>query len=138
MKTMSPNLLELRKYVENHDEDAFRSVVSSYIGLVYSTARRQLNGDAELAADATQIVFTDLAKLAHTLYGGTMLGGWLHRHTCFVAAKMRRAEMRRKAREKTASELRALDAEDASIWGEIAGVLDEAVNELGNEERATI
>src|SRR5882724_4931779 len=106
---MSPQLSELRKYVEDGDEDAFRTVVSHYIGLVYGTARRQLNGDAELAADATQVVFTDLAKQAHKLYGGTMLGGWLHRHTCFVAAKFRRAEARRKVREKTAVELGALD-----------------------------
>ena len=41
---MSPHLSELRKYIEDGDEDAFRTVVSHYIGLVYGTARRQLNG----------------------------------------------------------------------------------------------
>jgi len=135
---MSPHLSELRKYVEEGDEDAFRTVVSHYIGLVYGTARRQLNGDAAMAADATQVVFTDLAKQAHKLYGGTMLGGWLHRHTCFVAGKIRRTEARRKAREQAALELRAMEAEGDAGWKEIASVLDEAVNELDNQDRAII
>jgi RNA polymerase sigma factor (sigma-70 family) len=134
---MSPHLSELRKYIEEGDEEAFRKVVSDYIGLVYGTARRRLGGDAHLAADATQLVFTDLAKQAHKLYGGSMLGGWLHRHTCFVAGKLRRAEMRRKVREKTAAELRALETEGAGRL-EIINVLDEAVDELDSEERAAI
>ena len=138
MKTMSPNLLELRKYVENHDEDAFRSVVSSYIGLVYSTARRQLNGDAELAADATQIVFTDLAKLAHTLYGGTMLGGWLHRHTCHVAATILRSERRRQFRERQAVEMNALQDHSETNLAQVAPILDEAINHLGQDDRTAI
>jgi hypothetical protein len=66
-----------------------------------------------------------------------MLGGWLHRHTCFVAAKVSRAETRRKAREQTASELNTLAAASKD-WNEISGVVDEAVNELHEEDRAAI
>jgi RNA polymerase sigma factor (sigma-70 family) len=113
-------------------------LVSNYLGLVYGTARRRLNGDAALASDVAQIVFTDLARQAHKLHGGAMLGGWLHRHTCFVAAKVSRAELRRKAREQTASELNTLSATTSKDWNDIAGVVDETVNELQDDDRAAI
>ena len=49
-----------------------------------------MNGDTHLAEDVTQTVFADLAKLAPTLSSDVMLGGWLHRHACFVAGKILR------------------------------------------------
>ena len=38
----------------------------------------------------------DLARLARTLSHEVMPGGWLHRHTCFVAANTLRGERRRR------------------------------------------
>ena len=43
-----------------------------------------------------------------------MLGGWLHRHTCYVAATLLRGERRRRARERQAVEIRILQGKQAS------------------------
>jgi len=65
---------------------------------------RLVNGDTHLAEDVTQTVFADLARLTRSLSREVMLGGWLHRHTCFVAGKIMRSERRRQARERQAAE----------------------------------
>jgi len=87
--TDSRKLLE--DYVENGSETAFRELVSRYINLVYSTAVRLVDSDTHLAEDVVQTVFMDLARQARALSKDVMLGGWLHRHTCFVAAKAMRS-----------------------------------------------
>ena len=92
----------LADYVAHGSETAFRELVTRYTGLVYSTALRLVQGDTHRAQDVTQTVFVDLARLAHKLSAETMLGGWLYRHTCFVAAEALRTERRRQARERQA------------------------------------
>ena len=79
----APQLLSA--YAEHGDEAAFRELVSRYADLVYSVAFRQVGGNAALAEDIVQTVFTDLARKAPSLRTNT-LGGWLHRHTCFAAS----------------------------------------------------
>jgi DNA-directed RNA polymerase specialized sigma24 family protein len=78
----------LAEYVGKGPETAFRELVSRYVDLVYSTALRLVEGDAHRAQDVTQTVFIDLARQASKLSSDSMLGGWLHRDTCFVAAKV--------------------------------------------------
>lgn len=56
--------------------------------LVYSTALRLVGGDTHRAQDVAQTAFVDLARLAGTFSSQVRLGGWLHRHTCFVAANV--------------------------------------------------
>src|SRR6266480_4194920 len=92
----------LRDYAERQDELAFDELVKRHIDLVYSTALRQLSGDAQLAQDIAQVVFTDLARKAKTVPREVALGGWLYRHTCFTVAKALRAERRRQIREREA------------------------------------
>ena len=63
------------------------------------TAIRLVDGDNHLAEDVAQTVFIDLARKACGLCDGIMLGGWLHRRTCHVAATMLRSERRRRLQE---------------------------------------
>ncbi len=128
----------LADYAENGSEPAFRDLVEHYLGLVYSTALRVLGGDAYLAQDAAQMVFLDLARKARTLPRDVMLGGWLHRHTCFVAAKIARGERRRRLREKQAVAMNELQDHSEANLALVAPVLDEAINQLGAEDRAAI
>jgi hypothetical protein len=57
----------LSQYARTGSESAFRELVSRYIDLVYSTAYRLLDGDAQSAQDVAQTVFVALAIRARTL-----------------------------------------------------------------------
>ena len=127
----------LADYAANGSEAAFRELVSRYIDLLFSTALRSVGGDAHRAQDVVQTVFTDLARQAPKLPADTMLGGWLHRNACFVAAKLMRGERRRQIREREAAEMNALNR-DETAWADIGPVLDEAINELAEEDRRAI
>src|SRR5438094_2124732 len=103
----------LAQYVNAGSEPAFAEFVARYVDLVYSAAVRLVNDDSHLAEDVTQTVFADLARLARSLSRDAKLGGWLHRHTCFVASKTLRAERRRLARERQAVEMNAQEDHSA-------------------------
>lgn len=135
---MTENQKLLAEYVENGAENAFRELVARYIDFVYSAAFRLTQGDSQLAEDVAQCVFIDLARKAHTLPKEVMLGGWLHRNTCFVAATVMRGERRRRAREREAAEMNTFLDHSESNLSEIKPVLDEAINKLEAEDRHAI
>jgi len=128
----------LAQYAESGSEAAFRELVTRYVDLVYSAAVRLVNGDTHLAEDVTQTVFADLARKARALSHEVMVGGWLHRHTCFVARKTMRGERRRQARERQAAEMNANEDYSAANLARVAPALDDAINQLGSEDRAAI
>ncbi len=130
--TESQTLLE--HYVETGSEQAFRELVDSYINLVFSAAVRLLEGDQQRAEDVAQIVFADLARMAPRLSRDAKLGGWLHRHTCFVAKNILRAERRRAARERAAMDNVDMETPPSAVLP----ILDEAIDRLGSEDRAAI
>src|SRR5690348_15191462 len=113
----------LAEYVSHGSDAAFRELVNRYINLVYSAAIRLVNGDAHLAQDVAQTVFADLARKASSLSKETMLGGWLHRHTCFVAANLMRRERRRQSRERQAAEMNTQPDHSAANLALVAPVL---------------
>jgi RNA polymerase sigma factor (sigma-70 family) len=128
----------LREYARSGSEEAFRELVSRYVDLVYSVAVRRLGGDEHLARDVVQTVFIDLARKAVRLRSESSLGGWLHRHTCFVSSNFRRTAQRCAAREQIAMEMnRANESTDAG-WEQLAPVLDEAIDQLGEPDRKAI
>jgi protocatechuate 3,4-dioxygenase beta subunit len=84
------------------------------------------------------MVFTDLARKAESLRTVELLGGWLHRHTGFVASSMVRGERRRQAREKETAEMNALQDSPDLLWQQMAPVLDETVDALEAPDRQAI
>lgn len=130
----------LRHYAAEGSEPAFRELVRRHLAMVHATARRVIACAPHLADDIAQNAFTDLAKKAATLPKGTVLAGWLHRHTCYLALNAVRAENRRQARERTAMEMHAVN-NNAGVdehWARLAPVLDEALNHLEVEDRDAI
>src|SRR5262245_8479715 len=99
----------LAEYKRNASEIAFRELVRRHIDFVYSTAIRLVDHNTYWAEEVTQTVFVDLARMAHNVANEAVLGAWLHRHACFVAAKLMRSERRRSAREKKAVEMNSLN-----------------------------
>ncbi len=127
----------LREYVESGSEPAFRELVSRYVDLVYSVALRRMRGNESLARDVAQMVFTDLARKASRLRAGSSLGGWLHRHTCFVCSTLHRTEQRRMAREQMAVAMNQNEPSEA-VWQQLAPLLDEAIDQLSEADRQAI
>ncbi len=128
----------LADYVRNGSDEAFRELVTRYLALVYSTALRLVGGDTHRAEDVAQTVFVDLARKACTLPADVMLGGWLHRDTCFVASKTMRSERRRQSRERQAVEMNSSQDHSELALMHVAPLLDEAINRLGAEDRTAI
>jgi RNA polymerase sigma factor (sigma-70 family) len=128
----------LRAYVDDASEDAFQEIVARYLDLVYFTALRRTGGDAPMAEDVAQIVFTDFARKARSLRADSALGGWLHRHTCFVSSTIMRHERARLEREQHALEMNALESTGEPSWKDIAPALDEAIDELSDADRHAV
>jgi RNA polymerase sigma factor (sigma-70 family) len=89
----------LRRYLDQGSQDAFAEVVQRHINLVYGTAFRGLCGNASLAQDVTQAVFTTLAAQAGRLSKLTSLSAWLYTTTRFTVSHTVRQERRRQDRE---------------------------------------
>lgn len=137
---MSEDALLLRRYVEDRSEAAFAELVRRHLGLVYSSALRQVGGDAHLARDVAQAVFTDLARKAASLAHRPTLTGWLYTSTRYAAAKAVRAERRRRAREQQAHAMEELarDPTPAPVWEQLRPVLDDAMHALGDRDREAV
>ncbi len=129
----------LSEYATSGSEAAFRELLTRYLNLVYSTAVRRVGGDTHAAQDVTQTAFIDFARTAASLPEGVMLGGWLHRHTCYVASKLVRGERRRQLRERQAVEMNSVQNDhSASNLAQLAPVLDEAIEALAAEDRTAM
>ncbi len=138
---MTPNDSELlRRYWRDRSEAAFAELVQRHLGLVYSSALRQLNGDAHAAQDVAQAVFLDLARKAARLAGHSSLSGWLYTSTRHLAANTRRAAQRRFVREHTAHNMNELHRADAAEpdWSALHPVLDDAMHELNAADREAV
>jgi RNA polymerase sigma factor (sigma-70 family) len=137
---MTPDSELLRRYVGTHSEEAFAELVQRHVNLVYSAALRQVNGDAHLAQDVAQTVFTDLARKAASLSRRATLTGWLYTSAHFAAAKAVRTEQRRHAREQEAHTMRETIHTPAPEpdWEKLRPVLDEVMHKLKEADREAI
>ena len=130
----------IRRYAADRTEAAFAELVRRHLTPVYAFALRRVGGDAHLAKDVTQIVFTTLARKAASLTDRRTLGGWLCRATHFAARDMVRAEWRRRAREQEAQIMDDNSAGHVTTvdWEKLQPVLAETLAELNEEDRDAV
>jgi RNA polymerase sigma factor (sigma-70 family) len=125
----------LRDYAESRSEPAFAELTRRHVDLVYSAALRMVC-DSHLAEDVTQSAFLALAQNAEGLAARPVLSGWLHRTARNLAAKVVRADVRRRAREQEAAAMNELQARKTDdVWENIAPHLDAALVELDEADR---
>jgi RNA polymerase sigma factor (sigma-70 family) len=151
--TMRDDAELLREYAEERSEDAFAELVRRHLGLVYNAALRQVGGDAHLAQDVAQSVFTDLARKAGVLGGRAVLVGWLYTSTRYAAVQVVRGEQRRRKREQEAQRMSEISSEGngslradgeagvsgaATEWERLRPVIDDALHALGERDREAV
>src|SRR5215469_17285128 len=98
---MTDDMTLVREYAQGESEEAFATLVSRHVNLVYSAALRQV-GDPHLAEEIAQTVFIILARRAAALSPHTILPGWLYRTARFASAKALTMRIRRQRREQEA------------------------------------
>lgn len=130
----------LRRYAEENAQDALAELVRRRIDFVYAAALRVTGGNAHLAQDVTQTVFTDLAAKAGALARHVALTGWLHTATRFAAAKAIRAECRHQKRQQEAYLMQEIlgDTAPSADWARVQPVVDEVLGELKEREREAV
>jgi RNA polymerase sigma factor (sigma-70 family) len=127
----------VREYAQSNSEQAFTTLVSKHVNLVYSVALRQVR-DPSLAEEITQAVFIILARKAKSLSPNSILSGWLCRTARYVSGRALRTERRRQFREQEAQMQSTLNEPDSDAWQHIAPLLDEALNCLGTKEHDAV
>ncbi|HZL78641.1 MAG TPA: sigma-70 family RNA polymerase sigma factor, partial [Candidatus Limnocylindrales bacterium] len=135
---MTPDAELLRHYAATNSEAAFAELVKRHVNLVYSAALRQVNGDAHLAQDVAQTVFTDLARKAVSLSRREVLTGWLYTSAHFAAAKIVRTETRRRDREEKFMREPIHETVPEPDWEKIRPALDDAMHELKETDREAV
>ena len=127
-------------YAGEASAPAFEELVRRHLNHVFSAAMRRVNGDRALAEDVTQTVFVDFARKASRIPADMPPGGWLHRHTGFVASKMIDKERRRRSREQEAATMNAteLSTANAPEWSATSPLLDAAMDTLPSSDRDAI
>jgi len=142
------DLILLRDYARHNSEDAFATLVSRYVNLVYSVALRQVC-DPQLAEEITQAVFVILARKADSLGDKTILSGWLCRTARYASANVLTLQRRRERREHEAFMQSQFDqppsgpphqsaSATGETWSRIAPLLDRALEQLGRKDHDAV
>lgn len=133
-----PNDAELlRRYADSYSEEAFAELVRRHLPFVFNTALRRVGGDTHHAEEIAQAVFANLAKKADKLARHPALTGWLHTSTRYAAAELVRKEQRRQNREQEALSMPD-DSTPTVDWGHLRPVIDEALDQLDERDRAAV
>src|SRR5882724_10709679 len=135
---MTDDMELVREYARHGSEEAFATLVSRHVNLVYSVALRQVH-DTHLAEEVTQAAFIILARKAGALNNTTILSAWLCRTAQYAAADALKTQRRRQRREQEMHMDNALNqAEPEATWTDIAPLLDTAMRQLGRKDHSAL
>lgn len=124
----------LERWTACRDEAAMARVLALHGDLVFSTARRILDGQHMLAEEVAQTVFAVMARKASSLRHHPSLAAWLHRAAVLEALQVRRRERTRLAHLAEFSR-QAQTAHAASQWPAASPEVDLALERLAASDR---
>jgi uncharacterized protein (TIGR03435 family) len=124
----------LRQYVRENSEEAFATLVSRHVNMVYSAALRK-TGNPAAAEEITQAVFVIFARKAKKLSRHAALSGWLYQSTRLTASNFLRTEIRRARREQEAYMQSLSNQTESDVWPQIVPLLEDAMGRLGEKDR---
>jgi RNA polymerase sigma factor (sigma-70 family) len=127
----------LREYALRGSEEAFATLVSRHINMVYSVALRHV-GNPHNAQEITQAVFIILARKSRSLRRETIISGWLFQTARLTAANFLRSETRRTRREQGAYMRSNLHEGGDNAWKQIAPFLNDGIASLDEKDRNAI
>ena len=131
---MTDDMDLVRQYARCGSEEAFATLVSRHVNLVYSVALRQVR-DPHLAEEITQTVFLILARKAGSLGPKTVISGWLYRTARYAATKALTLRRRRQDREQEAYMRSQLDENQTDTWSDMEPLLETAIGQLGQSDQ---
>ena len=137
VKVMTDDMTLLREYARRNSEEAFATLVSRHVNLVYSVALRDVH-DPHLAEEITQVVFIILARKAESLSSKTILSGWLCRTARYASANALTIQRRRQQREQEAYMQSILNQSEPEAWTRIAPLLGGAMEKLGQKDHDAV
>ncbi len=124
----------LDEYVVMGNETAFSALVKRHGPMVRGVCWRVL-GNSHDADDAFQAVFLILLRKAKKIVERESVGSWLHGVAYRTAMKAKGAALRRRARERNARVMAAVDETPEIVWRELRPILDEEIARLPEECR---
>lgn len=128
--TSTPDQELLGRFLDERDEEAFRSIMRRHGAMVLAVCQRVLRNPHD-AEDACQAAFLVLARKARSIRNTASLAGWLHGVAWLVANKLLTRLRRQTGHEKAAGAEKPASCDPADItWREVQRVLDDEVQRL--------
>lgn len=129
---------DFSSFVERGCSEAFQRLVTRYLPVVHSAARRVLGTRGDLSDDVAQMVFIRLAEKGRSLPRTIVLGAWLHRQTVRLALNTLRGESRRQKREQQSLDMQTNESSNQPAWKEVMPHIDQAILELPEMDQSVL
>lgn len=124
-------------FTKQGDQAAFARLVDRYVDVAYAAAITYLGKD-DLARDACQLTFVELARKAASLSANVKFGGWVYTTSRNISRKIQRGEMRRLKREQDYADQMKLQNSPEVDWTRLTPEIHSALDQLKPADRDSI